>query len=160
MTTKQDLIDGFNMIIREGERITSTFTPEDWKKTVHDDEGGGWNRKQVYAHITSVAEIAPNMAPNLSTVGEGGNAAEGLDINALNAQMVGAKEAMSEEELMAAFRKAFENLIGFTQEFPEEQLAAQTSFGSLSGTVADTVDSLLVLHALAHIYSAGASATG
>ena len=160
MTTRQDLIDGLKMIIREGQRITSTFEAEDWKKQVHDDEGGGWNRKQVYCHITAVGEIAPSMAPSLASVPAGGDAGAGVDINALNAQLVAAKEALSEAELMDAFAAAYEKLIDFVKEMPVEQLQAQTTFGAISGSVADVVDSLIVLHGLSHIYSAGGSATG
>ena len=160
MTTREDLIDGLKMIVREGQRITSTFTPEDWKKQIHEDEGGGWNRKQVYCHVTAIGEIAPSMAPNLASVPAGGDAGAGLDLDAMNAQLVAAKEAMSESELMDAFTAAYEKLIEFIKEMPAEQLEAQTTFMAISGSVADVVDSLIVLHGLAHIYSAGGSATG
>ncbi len=158
MTTREDLVDGLKMILREGERITSVFSPEDWKTQVHDDEGGGWNRKQVYGHITSIAEIAPNLAPNLASLPEGGDAGAGIDITALNAQLVAAKDALSESELMDTFKAAYEHLIKFVQEMPDEQLEAQTTFGAVSGSVADVVDSLIVLHGIAHIYSAGGAA--
>ena len=74
MTTRDDLVQGLVMIKREGLRITSAFSPEDWKKQVHDDEGEGWNRKQVYCHVTAIGEIAPSMAPNLASVPAGGDA--------------------------------------------------------------------------------------
>ena len=160
MTTREDLIQGLEMIKREGLRITSAFSPEDWEKQVHDDEGGGWNRKQVYCHVTAIGEIAPSMAPNLASVPAGGDAGAGVDINAMNAQLVAAKEALSEAELMDAFTAAYDKLIEFIKEMPAEQLEAQTKFGAVSGSVADVVDSLIVLHGLAHIYSAGGSATG
>ncbi len=160
MTTREDLVDGLKMILREGQRITSGFEPDDWKIQVHDDEGGGWNRKQVYCHVTAIGEIAPSMAPNLASVPEGGDAGAGVDLNAMNAQLVAAKEALSESELMDAFTTAYEKLIEFVREAPEEQLQAQTRFLAVSGSVADVVDSLIVLHGLSHIYSAGGSATG
>ena len=160
MTTRENLIDGLQMILREGERLTSAFTPEDWKKQVYDDEGGGWNRKQVYGHVTAIAEIAPSLAPNLAALPEGGDAGAGIDINALNEQLVTAKNALSEAELMDAFKAAYENLIKFVEEMPAEQLEAQTKFGAVSGSVADVVDSLIILHGIAHIYSAGDAAAG
>ena len=160
MTTRENLIDGLKMIVREGQRITSTFEPEDWKKPVHDDEGGGWNRKQIYCHITAIGEIAPSMAPNLAAVPAGGDAGADVDLDAMNAQLVAAKEGLSEAELMVAFTAAYEKLIDFVKEMPAEQLEAQTTFMAISGSVADVVDSLIVLHGLAHIYSAGGSASG
>ena len=159
MTTREELIDGFRMIIREGQRITSTFTQDDWKRQVH-DESGGWDRKQVYSHVTAIAEIVPNMAGNLASVPEGGDAAAGVDINALNAQLVAAKQSLSESELMEAFKAAHEKLIEFVQAMPEEQLTAKTKFGTVEGSVADVIDSIVVLHALGHVYSAGGSAAG
>ena len=78
----------------------------------------------------------------------------------MNAQLVAAKEAMSETELMVAFTAAYEKLIEFVKEMPQEQLDAHTTFGAISGTVADVVDSLIILHGIAHIYSAGGSAAG
>ncbi len=159
MTTREELIQGLQMMLREGERITSTFAPEDWQKVVHDEESDGWNRKQVYSHVTAIAEISPSLAPNLANVPEGGNAGEGVDINAMNAQLVAAKNELSETELMATFRTAHENLIEFIQGMPQDQLDAQTAFGNISGTVADVIDSLIILHGLSHIYSAGGSAT-
>ncbi len=160
MTTRENLVDGLNMLLREGQRITSGFGPDDWKIQVHDDEGGGWNRKQVYCHVTAIGEIAPSMAPNLAAAPAGSDAGEGIDINAMNAQLVAAKEAMSEAELMVAFAAAYEKLIEFVKEMPQEQLDAHTTFAALTGSVADVIDSLIVLHGLAHIYSAGGSAAG
>ncbi len=158
MTTKQELVDGLKMIAREGDRITSGFSPEDWQKEVYDDEGGGWNRKQVYCHITALAEVVPGLAQNLGKVPEGGNAAEGMDIGALNAQMVAGKESLSEAELVENFKSAYGNLAEFVEGMPEEQLEATTAFGEISGKVVDVMDSLVVLHGLSHIYAAGASA--
>ncbi len=159
LTTRDELIDGFRMIIREGLRVTSTFTPEDWKRQVH-DEGGGWDRKEVYSHVAAVAEIAPNMADKLASVPEGGEGFAGVDIDAINAQLVAAKQSLSESELMEAFKVAHEELIEFVQAMPEEQLTASTKFGAVEGPVADVIDSIVVLHALGHIYSAGGSVAG
>ncbi len=160
MTTREDLIQGLQMIKREGQRITATFTSDDWKKAVHGEEGDGWNRKQVYCHVTAIAEIAPSMEPNLASVPEGGNAGEGVDIDALNAQLVAAKEALNEADLMETFGTAHDKLIEFIKDIPQEHLDAQTAFGAISGSVADVIDSLIILHGLSHIYSAGGSAAG
>jgi hypothetical protein len=158
MTTRQDLIDGLQMVIRQGERLMSAFRPEDWKKQTHMEEDG-WNRKQVYCHLTAVAEITPNFLPRLAVASEGEDAMGGVDINALNAQLVATKEGLSEPELIANFRTAHEKLIDFIKGVPEEQLQHAAQFGNVRGTVGEIADSVLVLHALAHIYSAGGSAT-
>ena len=158
MTTRDELVEGFRMIVREGLRVTSTFGPSDWQRQVHGE--GGWDRKKIYCHLTAVAEITPGLVGNLANQSKGQDAAAGLDIDAFNAQLVAAKEQLSEQELMAAFRTAYEKLIEFIKTVPEEQLVRKVKFGAVEGPVIDVVDSVLVLHGLAHIYSAGASATG
>ena len=100
------------------------------------------------------------MAPNLAAVPAGGDAGAGVDVNALNAQLVAAKEALSEADLMDAFVAAYDKLTEFVKEMPEEQLEAQTTFGAISGSIADVIDSPIILHGLSHIYSAGGSASG
>ena len=158
MTTREQLIDGLSLVIREGLRVTSSFAAEDWKKPVQGDEG--WNRKQIYCHLAAAAEIAPGFLGGLAQASEGQNVLGGIDVDAFNAQMVAAKEQLSTEDLMKTFTSAYEKLIEFTKSMPGEQIELRRSFGAVEGTVADLMDSVLVLHGLAHIYSAGASATG
>lgn len=158
MTTREDLIDGYRMIIREAERVTSSFSADDWAKPVHGDEG--WNRKQIYCHLAATAEITPGFLGNLANAEEGADAGAGLDIDAFNAQMVAAKQDLSPEELMKAFTAGWEALIEFTQNMPDEQFTMKRRFGEVEGTVGDLLDSVIVLHGLSHIYSAGGSATG
>ena len=157
MTTREDLIDGFRMIIREGLRVTSSFSADDWSKPVHGDEG--WDRTQIYCHLAATAEISPGFLGNLAQAEEGADAGAGLDIDAFNAQMVAAKQDLSPEELMKTFTAGYEALIEFTKNMPDDQLTSVRRFGSVEGSVADLMDSVIILHGLAHIYSAGASAT-
>ena len=154
MTTREDLIDGLRTVLREGKRVTSQFGPDDWQRPALGDEGG-WDRKQVYCHLTALAEITPGMVGGLANAAPGQDTAAGLDINALNAQMVAAKAQMSEKELMNAFDASFTKLIDFVKTIPEEQLTRTTKFGDLEGQVADILDGVLVLHSIAHIYGAG-----
>ena len=153
MTTREELIDGFGMMLREGLRTTATFGPEDWQATVH-DEDNGWNVKQVYCHLTATAEVTPGFVGTLAQQGEGGDAAAGFDVDAFNAQAVAAKAELSEAELVETFKTAHEKLIEFIEKLPEEQLSQQTRFGAVAGPVADVMDTILVLHGLSHIYHA------
>ena len=159
MTTREQLIDGLSLVIREGLRVTATFAPDDWKRQVRSDEGG-WTRKQIYGHLTATAEITPGAVANLAALPEGQDAAGGFDIDAFNAQMVAAKEQLGEKELMDAFKSCYEKVIEFVKAMPEEQLQKRATFGLLEGPVIDIMDSILVLHSIAHIYSAGGSVTG
>lgn len=153
MTTREELIDGFRMIIREGLRTTADFAPDGWKQQVHDEEGG-WNVKQIYCHLAATADIVPGFIGALSQAPKEHDAAAGLDIDTLNAQGVADRESMSEQELMRAFKASHEKLIEFVRGLPEEQLEQHRTFGPLKGPVADIMATALVLHALSHIYHA------
>ena len=158
MTTREDLITGLRTVHREGMRVMSGFGPDDWKRKVL-DEGGTWTRKQAYAHITAVAEITPGFVGGLASSG-GADAEAGFDIDAFNAQMVAAKEQLSEQQVMDAFTTGYEKLIDFVQSMPEEQLQSKAKFGRLEGQVGEIMDSVLILHSMAHIYGAGGSPLG
>ena len=153
MTTREELIDGLRMIIREGLRTTANYGPDDWSYQVH-DEGGGWNVKQVYCHLAFVGDITPGLVGTMSQAPEGQNVAGGIDVDSFNAQGIAAKEQLSEPELMEAFKTSHEKLIEFVQEMPDEQLQQQRRFGQLEAPVADIMQSVLVLHGISHIYHA------
>ncbi len=153
MTTREELIEGFRMIVREGLRTSARFGPDDWTYQVH-DEGGGWNAKQIYCHLTSTAEITPGFIAAMSQAPEGQNVAAALDINSFNAQGVAKYDAMGEQELMEAFKAQHEKLIEFLQGMPEDQLQQRRRFGANEGPVIDVMQTILVLHGLYHIYSA------
>ena len=159
MTTRDELIDGLRTVRRQGLRVMSGFGPDDWQRKVL-DEGGTWTRKQAYAHLTAVAEITPGFIGNLGSASETADAAAGFDIDAFNAQMVAAKEALSPQDLVTSFDTGFGKLIEFVQNVPEEQLQNRTQFGEVKGPVSDIMDSVLILHSMAHIYGAGGSPLG
>jgi hypothetical protein len=158
-TSRQDLIDGLGVVRREGMRIMSGFGADDWKRKVL-DEGGTWSRKQAYCHLTGLAEITPGFIGGLANAAPGTDGAAGIDINALNAQLVNAKEQLSEGDLMSAFDTGFSKLIDFVKAMPEEQISRDAKFGEIEGQVGDIMAGVLVLHGMAHIYGAGGSPLG
>ena len=153
MTTRDELIDGLRMIMREGMRTTRDFGPDDWAYQVH-DEGGGWTAKQVYAHLAATADIVPGFVDALSQAEEGQNTAANLDVDAFNAQGIASREGLDGAELMAGFQASHEKLIEFVQGMPEEQLEQRRVFGAQDAHVAEIMDSALILHGLSHIYHA------
>ena len=153
MTTREEIIDGLRIIIREGLRTTAGFGPDDWSYQVH-DEGGGWDAKQVYCHLIATADVVPALVGALTQTQEGQNAAASLDIDAFNAQQVAAREALGEAELMEAFKTSHEKLIEFVQGMPDDQLQQRRRFGALEAPVAEIMQSTLMLHGLSHIYHA------
>ncbi|MGB2694394.1 MAG: maleylpyruvate isomerase N-terminal domain-containing protein [Dehalococcoidia bacterium] len=158
MTTREELITGLEMIVREGLRTTKDFGSDDWAMKIHDDEGGGWTRKQIYAHLTSTAEISPGFLGSLANAQEGQDAGAGFDIGAFNAQQVAAKDNMSPKDLLEKFKGANDQLVEYVRNMPDEQLQQKRRFGAAEGSVAEIMDSVLVLHGLAHIYLASTRA--
>jgi hypothetical protein len=156
MATKQELIEGYRMVIRETKRVTGAFTDGDWAKPAQGNEG--WNRKQAYCHVAATAEIAPAFLTNLTKAAEGSDGMSGIDIDAFNAQMISSKESQDPKEIVNAIVTSYEKLIEFTNGMPDEQLASRRRFGELEGAVSDVMDSVLVLHAISHVYGAGGSA--
>ena len=159
MTTRDELIDGLRAVTRTAQRVTSGFSAEDWNVQAHGEENG-WNRKQVFSHLTAAAEITPGFAGGLASAGPGTDALAGLDINAFNAQQVAAKSALDSQALMKAFQSAYDGVIKFAQEAPEETLQHEARFGTLEAPVIDIIDTVLVMHAMAHIYYGGGSPLG
>ena len=151
MTTREELIDGFQMIIREGLRVAATFGPDDWSYQVH-DEDAGWTVKQTFCHLTATADIVPGFVGAMAQTAEGENTAANLDVDAFNAQQISSREGMSEHELMEAFKASHEKLIDFIRGMPDEQLAQRRRFGAIEGPVAHIMATSLVLHGLSHIY--------
>jgi hypothetical protein len=156
MTTRGELVEGIGIVKRQGMRVMSTFGPEDWGVKVL-DEGGTWTRKQAFCHLTATAEVTPGLVGGLASAAAEQDSLASIDLDALNAQLVSAKEQMSEQELVSAFDAGFTKLIDFVKAMPEEQLTHKAKFGRIEGEVADILDGVLVLHGMAHIYGAGGS---
>lgn len=152
MTTRQELLDGVAMIIREGQRTTAAFGPNDWSYKIHAEEGG-WTVKQIYSHLASTAEVMPMLVGALEQTGEGQNAAANLDVNQFNAQGVAQRESLSEKELLDAFKTSYEKAAEYLKTVPEEKLQMTRRFGQIEAPVAELIDTYFVLHALGHIYN-------
>jgi len=148
------------MVIRQGLRLMSSFGPDDWERPVihHDwqrqvmNQDFGWNRKQVYCHLTAIAQITLRMM-----TGERMSAA---DISRINDELVYELQILPGEELMKRFRDAHQKVIDLVQHAPEQQLVAPTKVGALEGEASVVMDSALVLHALSHLYGAGGALSG
>ena len=153
MTTQQELIDGFKMMIREGQRTTRDFGPEDWGYTVHTEEGG-WTVRQLYAHLAGTADLLPGLVGGLAQAAEGQNVVADINIDDLNAQAVEAKKELSDAELIEVFTKSHQAALAVLEGMSDEQLSQQRRFGAIEAPVADLLGTFFVLHGLSHIYHA------
>jgi hypothetical protein len=152
MATRDELIAGLKMTVEQGKRSVALFAEGEWEA----ERASGWTPKQVYCHLAATAGIVPGMAGGLMAAPEGTDIAQGMDINDMNAKAVGAMEAMSQEQIMAAFEANYGKLIEFVKTVPDEQLNAKRRFFSESIPVSDILANSIMLHGLHHVYEAQA----
>ena len=102
------------LTISQGKRTTALFAEgeHDWKRAT------GWTPKEVYAHLAAVAAIIPQLGQGLAAAPEGTDIAQGMDINAMNAQAVGGMASMNFEQVMQAFETNYGKLIDYVKSFP------------------------------------------
>jgi hypothetical protein len=152
-TTREQLIDGLRMVVREGLRTTRDYGPDDWQYLVH-DEDGGWTVKKVYAHLAASAESMPGLISMMQQAPADQNPLAGFDLDAFNAQGIAAKEELGEAEVMTKFQEAFEKLAEFIKGLPDEQLQQVRRVGQITAPGVDLLQNIMVLHGMSHVYHA------
>jgi hypothetical protein len=150
MATKEEIIAGLELTISQAKRTTSLFAEgeHEWKRAT------GWTPKEVYAHLAAVAAIVPQLGQGLAAAPEGTDIAQGMDINAMNAQAVGGMESMEFPQVMQAFETNYRKLIDYVKELPDHQMDQKRRFFSESIPVSDILANTVVLHGLHHVYEA------
>jgi|CXWL01.1.fsa_nt_gi hypothetical protein len=151
MATKDELIQGIEVLIREGSRLATDVRPDQWDNIVDLD---GWKSKEVLAHVASVGGLVQPMVSGMATAAPGADAMAALNINQLNAAMVGQRAGKTTEELVAELETAYRGVIEFIRTAPDDMLAkTATANGYVDVPVSDLVNRMVVMHGLAHIYS-------
>jgi DinB superfamily len=150
MATKEEIIAGLEMTISQAKRTTSQYAEGewDWKRA------GGWTPKEVYSHLAAVAGIVPQMGQGLAAAPEGADIAQGIDINAMNAQAVGAMESMTFPQVMETFETNYRKLIDYVKTLPDDLLTQKRRFFTEPIPVSDILANTVVLHGLHHVYEA------
>jgi hypothetical protein len=128
------------------------LTPEDWARTQDMD---GWKNTEVLAHVASVGGLVAPMVQGMTNAPDGANAGANIDIDALNGAMVGQRKDKTIAELASEIGDAYTQVIEFVRTAPDETLAKKASFrGYVDVPVSDLLMRMVVLHGLAHLYSA------
>jgi len=152
MATKDEIASGLQMLIQEARRIAGAFSEDDWARA-HDMDG--WRNKETLAHIAAVGGMVQPMVAGLANAPEGANPGAGIDIDALNAATVGQRKDKSVQELTDEIATAYSGVIDFVRAAPQEQLDHIVSFrGYENVPISELLMRMVVLHGLAHIYSA------
>ena len=150
MATKEEIIAGLEMTISQARRATSLFAAGewDWKRAA------GWTPKEVYAHLAAVADMVPNFAKAMLSAPEDRDIAQGMDVDQMNAQAVGAMASMTAEQVMQAFETNYRKLIDYVRSVPEEQWSTKRRLLSDLIPVSDILANGVMLHGLHHVYEA------
>ena len=152
MTTKQEVIDGIEFLITEGKRLGDMMPAEGWAKVQDND---GWKNTEVLAHIAAISSIVVPFVTNMANAGSDANAGAGLDIDALNAGLVGARAQKSVDELVAEIETGYRGVIDWAKQQPDDFFAQKRSFAGYQDVpLGDLAMRMVVLHGLSHIYSA------
>jgi hypothetical protein len=152
MATKDEIIHGLELLIREGRRAADSLTPGDWARAVDMD---GWKNNEVLAHVASVGGMVAPMVQGMTNTPEGANAGASVDIDALNAAMVGQRKDKSIPDLATEMADSYGKVIEFVKSASDETLSKKVSFrGYENVPVSDLLIRMVVLHGLAHIYGA------
>ena len=154
MATKEEIVAGLELTVAQGKRTTSLFNEGEWDSK----RAAGWTPKEVYAHLASVAAIVPNLAQGLANAPEDQDISQGMNIDEMNAQSVGAMASMTPEQIMAAFEANYGKLIDFVKSIPDEQLNARRRFISDTVPVSDILANAIMLHGIHHVYEAASRA--
>lgn len=152
MATRDELIKGLEFTIEQGKRSTALFSDGEWDAA----RGSGWTPKEVYSHLAATAAVVPQLGAGLINAPEDTDIAQGIDINTMNAQSVGAMDSMTPEQVMQAFETNYRQLIEYVKGLPDEQLSARRRFLSDSIPVADIIANSIMLHGIHHVYEAAA----
>ena len=152
MATKEELIKGMELVIQEGHSIARRLTEDQWSAVVDID---GWKSKQVLAHVASVGSIIVPFASNMANAEPGADLAAGLDVNQMNAGLVGAREGKSPQELAQELETGYRGAIEFIKTAPDDLLNKKVAFRTMTDTaVSDVIATVVVMHGIAHFYSA------
>jgi hypothetical protein len=152
MATREELIKGLEFTVEQGKRTTALFAEGEWDAR----RDAGWTPKELYSHLAATAAIVPQLGAGLLNASEDTDISAGLDINAMNAQSVGAMQSMTPEQVMQAFETNYRNLIDYIKGVPDEQLTLKRRFLSESIPVGDIIGNAVMLHGIHHVYEAAA----
>jgi hypothetical protein len=155
MATKEEIIGGIQLLIQEAQRVAASLTPDDWARAQDMD---GWKNNEVLAHVASVGGMIAPMMGGMANAPDGANAGAGIDIDALNAAMVGQRKEKSIADLAAEVKTSYSGAIEHIRGVSEDALDKPVSFkGYVNVPLSDVLMRMVVLHGLAHIYGAYAA---
>lgn len=151
VASKDELIQGLELLIREGRRVAADLSPAQLETVVDVD---GWKGKEMFAHVAGIGAMVAPMVTGIANAAPGTDAIGGIDIDQLNAGIVAQRAALGADALAEELEKNYRAVIEFLRNAPDDLLSrTATARGYKDIPVSDLVNRMVVLHGLAHIYS-------
>ena len=151
MATKEDIISGLELLIREGNRIANDLTPDQWNTVVDMD---GWKGVEVLSHVAGIGSLVAPMVGGMAGAPAGSDSFAAFDIDQINAGIVAARAGKSAKELAAELEASYRGVIEFVKNAPDDLMAQRvTVSGYKDIPVSDIAVRMVIMHGLAHIYS-------
>jgi hypothetical protein len=158
MATKDELIAGMRFVVQEARRTGSALSADDWARASDMD---GWKNNQILAHVAGTGGLVVPFVSGLANAPAGTDAAASFDIDALNAQMVAQRAGKSIADLVAEIDTAYSGVADWLRTAPDETLEKRATVGGYKDVpVSELMMRMVVLHGLAHIYSAYSAVMG
>ena len=152
MATKDELIAGLQVLITEGKRVGVRLTDAHWAAAGNE---GDWTNKQILAHVAGVSGMIVPFVTSIANAPAGADSGAGLDVDALNAQIVGQRADKTVPQLVDELATNYSGVIEWLRTAPDELLERRASFHALKDmTVSDLMMQLVVMHGIAHLYHA------
>jgi hypothetical protein len=150
MATRQEAAEALRATVRRAEEIAARLTEADLGRTVHE---GGWNVKQVFAHLASLgAGPAFFIQMAQQPAGGGGGVGEGFDIDGFNKQQVETRQDKSMAELLAEYRQGRERGIQVMESTSDEVLAKEIwNFQEGTSPVLEVIQRGAAEHDMGHL---------
>lgn len=151
MATKQQLIEGIETLIQESRRLSTALTDEQWLTVVDLD---GWKNREVLAHISGIGGMVVPMLGGILAAPAGTDAFAGINIDQINAGIVGARADKTAAELAEEAATVYKGVIDYLRGADDETLVRRvTVLGYKDVEAGDILMRMVILHGLAHIYS-------
>jgi hypothetical protein len=155
MATREELIAGIETLIQEGKRLAGDLTADELANAVDID---GWKGLEAFAHVAGVGTMVQPMVGGIASAPAGADAFGAIDIDQINAGIVGARAGKTAADLAAEIETNYRAVIEFIKTAPDETLNRTANVqGYKDVPISDLLNRMVVLHGLAHIYSVYAS---
>jgi hypothetical protein len=152
VATKDELTNGINVLIREGKRIGGRLTGDQWAAAGSE---GGWSNRQILAHVAGVGAIVVPFVTSIANAAPGTDSSAGVDIDAMNAQIVGQRADKTVPQLVDELAANYGGVIEWLRTAPDELLERRASFAVYQDlTLSDLMMQVVVMHGIAHLYYA------